>query len=524
FYVAMSRGREENRVYLTVVGDGDPHSAITPEAISPATPTEILTSILGRDQAPVSASTSTRELSSVETQLGQATQRYRDALGFAAEDTVDAAVLRDVDAAAEQVLDGLTEFPAYATLRTNLAIVALSGQDPVAALQAAARKRELGTAEDPAAVLDWRLDISGKRQTAAGPLPWLTGIPQELAGHPVWGDYLQARLDRVRDLATALRRNVADQEEKDAPPWAAELCRPGSESLLGDIAVWRAAMNVEREDARPTGRPQLASDIKRYQEHLERSIRQAQGQRPAGNPRWAAIADAANPRITQDVHWPAIADRFDALERVGIDLEGYLGDALSAPEFPDDLPAAVLWWRVVAQLPPTAVTHIISTDAATSPTWVPSLLAVMGPIRAEALMKDPQWPQLAAAVDHAVETAGGKFSAEQILDLAVDQLPEPEQRHNDTSPEFTADLFHCVKTVTESLHATPSPDQSPPTPSSASSARLRALADRLRADGSLKTKERALRERNARAVDSGAVTPDSLTDSRRGEHRQGPTA
>jgi conjugative relaxase-like TrwC/TraI family protein len=525
FYVAMSRGREENRVYLTVVGDGDPHSVITPETISPATPTEILTSILNRDQAPLSASTSDRQLSSVETQLGQATERYRDALGFAAEDAVDAAVLRSIDVAAEQVLEGLTECPAYATLRTKLAIISLSGQDPVAALQAAAKKRELGTAEDPAAVLEWRLDISAQNSTTGGPLPWLTGIPQDLAGHPVWGDYLQARLHRVHDLAIAVRGYVTERDEKSALPWAAGLRWPESESLLGDLAVWRAAMNVDRDDARPTGKPQLAVGVRRYQERLEQATRQAQGQRPAGNPQWAAIADAANLRITQDPHWPAIADRFDAVERAGIDLEAHLGTVLNGPELPDDLPAAALWWRVVAQLPPAVVAHIMAGgEAETSPAWVPSLLAVMGPIRGEALMEDSQWPQLAAAIDHAVETADGKFSAEQILDLAVDQLPESGQWHADTSAQFTADLLHCVRAVTEPLSSAPSPDQTSSTPDSGSSARLRALADRLRADGPLKTREKALLERTTKAVESDAVNPDSVPDTRKHEPRQGPTA
>jgi hypothetical protein len=48
--------------YLQVVGDGDPHTVIRPETLSPRTPTEMLQQILARDESPVSASTLLREL------------------------------------------------------------------------------------------------------------------------------------------------------------------------------------------------------------------------------------------------------------------------------------------------------------------------------------------------------------------------------------------------------------------------------------------------------------------------------
>jgi hypothetical protein len=56
-YTMLTRGRTANHLYLQVVGDGDPHSIIRPEIISPRTPTETLQQILARDEAPVSAST-----------------------------------------------------------------------------------------------------------------------------------------------------------------------------------------------------------------------------------------------------------------------------------------------------------------------------------------------------------------------------------------------------------------------------------------------------------------------------------
>ena len=54
-YTMLTRGRHANHLYLQVVGDGDPHSLIRPEAVSPRTPAETLHQILARDETPVSA-------------------------------------------------------------------------------------------------------------------------------------------------------------------------------------------------------------------------------------------------------------------------------------------------------------------------------------------------------------------------------------------------------------------------------------------------------------------------------------
>ena len=41
-YTMLTRGRHVNHLYLQVVGDGDPHSVIRPDAVAPRTPTETL--------------------------------------------------------------------------------------------------------------------------------------------------------------------------------------------------------------------------------------------------------------------------------------------------------------------------------------------------------------------------------------------------------------------------------------------------------------------------------------------------
>jgi hypothetical protein len=68
------------------VGDGDPHSLIWPQTIRPSTPIELLEQILARDDAAQSATTLHRDLHDTAARLGEATQRYIDALHVAAED------------------------------------------------------------------------------------------------------------------------------------------------------------------------------------------------------------------------------------------------------------------------------------------------------------------------------------------------------------------------------------------------------------------------------------------------------
>ena len=85
-YTMMTRGAQANHVYLEVVGDGDPHSVIHPTLVRPLTPTDILESILARDDAQQSATSLIREQADPATRLGDAAQRYLDSLYVAAED------------------------------------------------------------------------------------------------------------------------------------------------------------------------------------------------------------------------------------------------------------------------------------------------------------------------------------------------------------------------------------------------------------------------------------------------------
>ncbi len=272
-YTMLTRGRYANHLYLQVVGDGDPHTVIRPDTISPRTPTETLQQILGRDEAPVSASTVLRELTNPAARLFHAVQRYTDGLHVAAEQLAGPQIVAELDQA-DRYIPGLTTEPAWPTLRAHLlALAAETEQHPLRHLHAAASGRELQTAGDMAAVLYWRLPEPAP--TDPGPLPWLPGIPATLHDHPIWGDYLAKRSQLVANLANQVQDHAGQgdtQSGRTNPPvWAAPGNHP-STALIGEIAVWRAANGINPQDPRPTGGTQLETLPALWKQHLDRQI------------------------------------------------------------------------------------------------------------------------------------------------------------------------------------------------------------------------------------------------------------
>jgi hypothetical protein len=266
-YTMLTRGRHANHLYLQVVGDGDPHTLIRPEAISPRTPIETLQQIIARDEAPVSASTMLRELNDPAARLFQPVQRYTDGLHVAAEQLLGPRAVGELDQA-DQYIPGLTTEPAWPTLRAHLlALAAERGQHPLRHLLTAASGRDLHTAGDMAAVLYWRLPAL--TPTNPGPLPWLPGIPLELHAHPVWGAYLAKRSQLVGDLADQVQDHACQSDAQ--PAWAPPGSHP-SAALTGEIAVWRAANGIKPRDPRPTGGTQLETFPALWKHRLDRHI------------------------------------------------------------------------------------------------------------------------------------------------------------------------------------------------------------------------------------------------------------
>ena len=418
-YTMLTRGRLANHVYLEVVSDGDPHNAIRPDSIAPPTATELLERVLARDDSPFSATTLARQAADPGTQLGQATTRYTDALYVAAEELLPRETLKGLERAAEAVADGLTGDPAWPTLRAHLILLAATGPDPAVALANAAHGRELDTAGDRAAVLDWRLDDTGLRTCGRGPLPWIPAIPPRLAEHPQWGPYLRQRADLVSDLAARVR---AGAEAGPTAAWARQGAARPEATTLGDVAVWRAAMQVPENDRRPTGAPQLQKAPARWQQRLDSAV---VGDRSPALQEWGELLRRTAPAAAGDDFAPLLAERLAAMSRAGLDTRRLLGNAIREGALPDDHAAAALWWRMSRHIAP-AVAQEVDRAHHLSSDWVSDLAAKVGATGLEQFRSSSWWPALVSSVDQALQRG---WSLEALLGVAVvdDSDTDPAQ-------------------------------------------------------------------------------------------------
>ena len=413
-YVALTRGKRGNDVYFGTASDGDPENVIDRETLLPRTAVDIFTDILARDGAQESATTTARALDDPAQRIALAAAAYDDAVGTAAEHTIGAEELARIDAAAEDVWEGLTDQAAYPVLRKHLAVIAVGGDDAVEMLRAAAASRELDTAADIAAVLDWRLDPSGEHSAGNGPLPWLPAVPAALAADEKWGAYLRRRADLVSDLADKVAVQTEAFTLDTAPRWARPLLGvdPG---LVKDLAVWRAAFAVDEADRRPTGPERYAAAQKRHQHRLDKRATEVLGQPNAAASRWRSLAESVEPRLLQDPFWPELADRLALTRRSGVDVHTLVRRAVADRALPVEMPAAALWWRLSRELKKTEFAATI--NAGHSPTWTADLAELFGRDGAETLTADPAWTKLVAVID-AADTA--EWTPQELLALARD--------------------------------------------------------------------------------------------------------
>ena len=147
-YVALTRGRAENHIYLSTAED-DPHRILAPKATHPDTAVDVLAKILCRDGAQVSATTAQRESVDPLLRIAAAADMYYDALGVAAETHLGAARLDKLAALADSLHPRLTHAQGWPVLRNHLALLACAGHNPAKALSEAVARGGLDDAADP---------------------------------------------------------------------------------------------------------------------------------------------------------------------------------------------------------------------------------------------------------------------------------------------------------------------------------------------------------------------------------------
>jgi conjugative relaxase-like TrwC/TraI family protein len=434
-YVALTRGRIENHIYLSTA-ESDPHRVISPKATHPETAVDVLSATLRRDGAQVSATSAARDAADPFTRLGAAAAMYYDALGEAAHQLAAPAALAQLHITADQLYPGLTRAQAWPVLCKHLAIIAADGHDPLAALTDAATQDELFSAQDPAAVIDWRIDPTGAHSTGIGPLPWLPATPALLADDSQWGTYLGARAELVADLATQIRDIVTHHwAPATAPVWAKPVL-DANPKLAAEIAVFRAAHNVADDDSSLLGPPQYAVRARSIQTMLEHHAQAALRTQHPHTRRFEQLIDSINPRIRADGHWPQLAARLAQAATSRPDLPTLVRAAATAQPLPDELPAAALWWRLSAEL--TSKATLDTPHTALRPTWITDLHNVFGSAAAEAIAADPAWPGLVSAVNAADPT---RWTPADLLNVAAEHLA-------DIDPDRTIPTYQYARTIT----------------------------------------------------------------------------
>ncbi|MEV5835566.1 MobF family relaxase [Nocardia sp. NPDC052112] len=448
-YVALTRGIHANHVYVPTALDGSEGSFWSEPAVYPRTAVEIFLRIFGRDGAQKSAHTMLRDALDPHQRIGRALDIYLDAVGVAAENALGTDGLERIDAAAEGIHPNLTDSPAYPVLRQHLAMIALSGRDPITALRTAANARELDTADDVAAVLDWRLDPSGVHSTTGAPLPWASGIPLGLRAK-FDSTQLTARARIVADLATQIRDDVQTWTPASAPHWARPLIG-SNPSLLEDLAVWRASLHIDERDPRPTGPPRYTVGEREHQHLLDARVTDTLGDLNLPANKWAPLIKGLESRILTDPWWPILADKIEVAQRCGIDIESRLTHAAALRALPDDMPAAALWSRLELELvaPEATDTHNLTPD------WTDDLQQIIGADIAQRVINDPAWPRLVAAIDRAT---GTDWTPTELLTTAYELIlaAQPDDTTNLRPDQYANGLAWRIDAL---LHQPTHPDQ-----------------------------------------------------------------
>ena len=348
-YVAASRGRTSNSLYLQTADDGDEHAPAQPDSVRPPTAAELLTRILGRDGAQTSATSTWRQLADPAGRLADEADRYLDSLTVAA-----------------------------------------------------AKAFRNGSRFD-----------HGRAAGRPAPLPWLPPVSAALAEHPVWGGYLIERARRVEDLARQIAYVAEGWTTGTAPAWATRLGVDGQDGqrLIGRLAVWRAVHRVPDSDLRPTGPPNLRDGPATNQQALDAAIPRRLDVQTSTS-RWADLAEY-EPRLAADPGWTQLIARLDAVpdtldvrsRALQALADGPLPDELPAAALWWRLTRTLPAGSDQAQAPARAFAPTAATTTDPATTTAPATAAdrwkpVVDTVDSR-LSSCPAWPALASALDRA---------------------------------------------------------------------------------------------------------------------------
>ena len=251
-YVAGTRGRTENHFYGSTA-EADPHRILAPKATHPPTAVDILSAILARDGAQLSAHSAAAAEADPFTRLHRAAAMYADALTAGAEQ--HAGTARHVPHRRRSNGPGThtsprlkhgpccaATLPCWPSKDTTPWPSCTTPPAPRLARPTTPPPCSTGACPPP---LPRAQNRSGR---CAGCPPHPTCSPTTRSGAPTYtsGHQFVAELaDQVRDTARAW-------DPGTAPAWARPLLDQRS-ALMAEIAVFRAAHDVDPADTRITG-------------------------------------------------------------------------------------------------------------------------------------------------------------------------------------------------------------------------------------------------------------------------------
>ena len=216
----------------------------------------------------------------------------------------------------------LTACAAWPVLRKHLATLAVADTDPVTALTDTRRARELGSAVDPAAVLDWRLDPAGAHHTAGSAAvaarrprpprraPRLRPLPAGAAGN--WSPTSPTM------CATSPPNGPPPTRPAGRGPWSHDTATPpcsGPRRVARRHRRRRRRPPPHRPRPLPSSKPATSAD---YGDASATSL----GDLDAPATRWAPLADPIDPRMARRPYWPVLAERLTLADRAGPTFRG----------------------------------------------------------------------------------------------------------------------------------------------------------------------------------------------------------
>jgi hypothetical protein len=239
-----------------------------------------------------------------------------------------------------------TEILERVLARAGAAVSATSTRQQAATPEA--RLQDAATRYADAVAYASHLVVGDQEQAVeAGPLPWLLGLHSGVAEHSRWGPYLAARARLVESLASAVR----DRADETLPDWLDDYSDVLTPDLRSELAVWRAAQGIRRDERTMAGPVPDDDRAASYRRGLIRTV----------NSRHDDAVGVWEQRIVayvgrSDERTLGLARELDRLTRQGRDPEPLLMRA-TLRRLPADHPTAALAYRIRKQLAPQRSRH-----------------------------------------------------------------------------------------------------------------------------------------------------------------------